>query len=352
MEWQCRPISRFCSSVALRKQLDVLEGARDAHAGDAVWRRMGELLALEHQSAGGRRVDAADQVEDRRLAGTVRADDGEHLTVMDVEADGFDGADAAAPVCLRKYGVLRHDRSWQSSRLPRAGFGEFPAREGVFCRHITTAVAPSISTTSTCWPGSKTRPASSERADQISPASLIRPSDAAVDPFQDDGLPALEGVDAAALSRVLPVAVGERPYEDQQRDGHHHEGDDLRDDSAAEPRGGGAGHRADREHPELGHRRDHQRDAQPHCGYQPPHPCVHEANRRANALGAAVAARSAGNGRRAVSGGRLRAAQDSGRPAAVQRSPRRSTTSGRPKQSERLREVSSVSIGPAATTLP
>ena len=40
-------------------------------------------------------IDAADQVEDRRLAGAVRADDREHLALLDLEADRIDGADAA-----------------------------------------------------------------------------------------------------------------------------------------------------------------------------------------------------------------------------------------------------------------
>ena len=46
-------------------------------------------------SPGGRLIDAADQVEDRRLAGAVRADDREHLALLHLEADRIHGADAA-----------------------------------------------------------------------------------------------------------------------------------------------------------------------------------------------------------------------------------------------------------------
>src|ERR1700712_5119749 len=88
------------------KQLDVLEGARNAEAGDLPGWRAGEVLILQDQLAGGRRVDTADQIEDRGLAGAVRADDGEHLAFADVEADRIDRADATKSkrdvVCLEE----------------------------------------------------------------------------------------------------------------------------------------------------------------------------------------------------------------------------------------------------------
>ena len=77
------------------EQLDVLEGAGDAASrrwcgGDA-----GDVLALENEAAAGRLVDAADEVEDRGLAGAVGADDGEDLALLHVEGDPVDRADAA-----------------------------------------------------------------------------------------------------------------------------------------------------------------------------------------------------------------------------------------------------------------
>ena len=77
------------------EQLDVLERARDAEAGDPVRRDVGDVLVLEDQPARRRLIDAADQVEDRRLAGAVRADDREHLALLHLEADRIHGADAA-----------------------------------------------------------------------------------------------------------------------------------------------------------------------------------------------------------------------------------------------------------------
>src|SRR3546814_20692862 len=77
------------------EQLDVLEGARDAEAGDPVRRQRGDIGAVEHQPALGRAVVAADQVEHRGLAGTVRPDDGEAIAFGNVKTDPVDGADAA-----------------------------------------------------------------------------------------------------------------------------------------------------------------------------------------------------------------------------------------------------------------
>ena len=77
------------------EQLDVLEGARDPHLGDVMRRRRGELLAVEHQPARGRVIEPRDQVEDRGLAGAVRADDREDLPLLDGEVDLIDRLQAA-----------------------------------------------------------------------------------------------------------------------------------------------------------------------------------------------------------------------------------------------------------------
>ncbi len=77
------------------EQLDVLEGARDAQRRDRVRRLRDQVLAVEADAAGGRRVDAADQVEHRRLAGAVGADQREDLAALHVEADVVDRQHAA-----------------------------------------------------------------------------------------------------------------------------------------------------------------------------------------------------------------------------------------------------------------
>src|ERR1700761_4548125 len=87
--------SQVLQQRSIREQLDVLEGTRDAKTGDPVRRNLGDVLVLKDQPSGGRRVDAADQVEDRRLAGAVGTDDGEHLARLHVEAYRIHGADPA-----------------------------------------------------------------------------------------------------------------------------------------------------------------------------------------------------------------------------------------------------------------
>src|SRR5439155_1097731 len=52
------------------EQLDVLERPRDPAPRDLVGRHRGDVLAAEDEAAPRRLVDAAEQIEDRRLAGT------------------------------------------------------------------------------------------------------------------------------------------------------------------------------------------------------------------------------------------------------------------------------------------
>src|SRR6185436_16652189 len=55
------------------KQADILERARNAGAGDAVWRKACDSASLENDRAPARRRQPGDQVEESRLACTVRA---------------------------------------------------------------------------------------------------------------------------------------------------------------------------------------------------------------------------------------------------------------------------------------
>ncbi|MNQ40279.1 hypothetical protein D3C85_539270 [compost metagenome] len=98
------------------EQLDVLEGARNAQRGNRVRRLLRERdrparLAMPGDLARGRRVDAADQVEHRRLARAVRADEREHLAAPHVEAHLVDrqhAAEAHAQVFRGKKDVVAH----------------------------------------------------------------------------------------------------------------------------------------------------------------------------------------------------------------------------------------------------
>ena len=65
------------------------------------------------------------------------------------------------------------------------------------------------------------------RADQTSPASLMRPP-RAVDPFQDDGLSALQRVDAGGeLGALGAVPVRDGPDDGDERDRDGGEDEDL-----------------------------------------------------------------------------------------------------------------------------
>ena len=88
------PYEKVLEQRGVREELDVLEGAGDSKGCDLVRRNARDVAAVERQLARRGVVDAADQVEDRRLAGTVGADDREHLALADLEGDGVDGPDA------------------------------------------------------------------------------------------------------------------------------------------------------------------------------------------------------------------------------------------------------------------
>ena len=79
------------------EQLDVLERARDPAPDDPVRRRAQQALAVEDDLALVRLVQPRDQVEERRLAGAVRADQADDLALADVERDVVDRDDPAEP---------------------------------------------------------------------------------------------------------------------------------------------------------------------------------------------------------------------------------------------------------------
>ena len=100
-----RPTMTFSQRRHALEDLQVLEGARQAARRELVGRQAGHVLAVEVDRAAARRVDAGDDVEQRGLAGAVRADDREDLAGVDGEAhaiDGFHAAKGDADVrCLR-----------------------------------------------------------------------------------------------------------------------------------------------------------------------------------------------------------------------------------------------------------
>ncbi|EGJ78349.1 putative ABC transporter ATP-binding protein [Streptomyces sp. Tu6071] len=108
---------------------------------------------------------------------------------------------------------------------------------------------------------------------------LARELDAAlaarVDACDDDGLTALEGVDAAGEMGALgALPGGEGAYDGDTRDGDEDEDQYLDHDAAADRGGDRARDGARREHAELRHGGHHEGNPQCHRADQPPHPRV------------------------------------------------------------------------------
>src|SRR5262245_47841367 len=61
---------------------DVLEGTRDAQRGASMRLQIGDVASLEEDVTGCWSVDATDAIEDTRLTGAVRANDGEEVTCL------------------------------------------------------------------------------------------------------------------------------------------------------------------------------------------------------------------------------------------------------------------------------
>jgi len=77
------------------EQGDVLEGARDAELGEPARGQVGDVASLERDAAAVRMVEAADHVEDGRLAGAVGADDRQDLALLGLERHPRHGLHAA-----------------------------------------------------------------------------------------------------------------------------------------------------------------------------------------------------------------------------------------------------------------
>ena len=80
-----------------REQREVLEGAGDADLGDPVRRAVEQRAALEQDLASVGRVEAAEAIEQCRLAGAVGADQAEDLALLQLERDAVERDDAAEP---------------------------------------------------------------------------------------------------------------------------------------------------------------------------------------------------------------------------------------------------------------
>src|SRR5262245_55276393 len=107
------------------EELSGLEGAREAARGDAAGRLPRDGGAVEPYFAASGLHEAADHVEQRRLAGAVGSDDAADLTAVDREIDPVERANAAES--NREIADLEYRRACSFSsraRGPRVGRGD------------------------------------------------------------------------------------------------------------------------------------------------------------------------------------------------------------------------------------
>jgi len=72
--------AQHCES---RKQLSVLKGPDQTAAHQIVHRQLGDIVAFEQHTTGGRRQHATDQVEQRGLSRAVGSDQASDFTLLD-----------------------------------------------------------------------------------------------------------------------------------------------------------------------------------------------------------------------------------------------------------------------------
>src|SRR5204863_6835999 len=94
-----------------RKDADLLEGAGDAEAGHAVWRRAGEVAAAEEHAAVVGGEVAGHAVEERGLARAVGADEAHDFARLHREVDAVDGRHAEEVLAEAAHLQQRHQRA-------------------------------------------------------------------------------------------------------------------------------------------------------------------------------------------------------------------------------------------------
>src|SRR5262249_37776099 len=106
-------------------QSKVLEGAADADLGNAVRGPREDALAFEQDVARHRRVEAAEAIEQRGLAGAGRGDQAEQAAPGNGKRDTVDGPDAAEtyPGLTHVHQRRRWDACGRAGRLQHCGRG-------------------------------------------------------------------------------------------------------------------------------------------------------------------------------------------------------------------------------------
>ena len=100
-----------------------MEGAGDTEAADAIGPQAGDVAAVQEDATGVGRLEAGDQIEQRRFAGAVRTNDADDLALVHIEGHFSVGGQPA--VALRQalnvkeqaHGVPVRRRMRSSNRL-------------------------------------------------------------------------------------------------------------------------------------------------------------------------------------------------------------------------------------------
>src|SRR2546430_9402976 len=85
-----------------------LEGAPDPQPRDPVGSQAADRGILPADLAGVRAIEPADAVEQGGLAGAVRSDDAQDITLLDLEGDAGEGVDATETLAEVAYGEQAH----------------------------------------------------------------------------------------------------------------------------------------------------------------------------------------------------------------------------------------------------
>src|SRR5690606_12232035 len=107
-------------------------GARNAKPGDVVWRSCTDLLGPIVHGSTSRLQEPGDDIEERRLARTIRTNETYDLAGRNLEADVAQRIEPLKPLadamhlqCAR-WRRWWHERSFRHSRLARLGLGASP----------------------------------------------------------------------------------------------------------------------------------------------------------------------------------------------------------------------------------
>jgi hypothetical protein len=151
-----------------RKQLHVLEGARDPQSRDLIGPAVRDVVIEEVDAPAGGPVEAGDAVEDGRLAGAVGADQPVDGLRLDAEAHAVDGAQSSEVDGQIADGQAGAHRGTERAGQQRPGIGPYFSRRGApSARSGRRAHPPGEATAPPRRPDATTRSARAQNAQRL-----------------------------------------------------------------------------------------------------------------------------------------------------------------------------------------